>query len=141
MPLIKKIEELAERYPVSALYVFGSRALEIKSLVEGKEEEWTALDSDVDVGVQPELGQRLTAQDRVEIVLALEKLFGVKRVDLVVLPEADAFLALNIIRGEILFCRDFDQQAEDELYVLRRAGDLSYFQRERIQMVLNEGGR
>jgi predicted nucleotidyltransferase len=141
MPLIKKIEELAERYPVSALYVFGSRALGIKSLVEGKEEEWTALDSDVDIGVQPELGQRLTAQDRVEIVLALEKLFGVKRVDLVVLPEADAFLALNIIRGEILFCRDFDQQAEDELYVLRRAGDLSYFQRERIQMVLNEGGR
>ncbi len=128
MPLIKKIEELAERYPVSALYVFGSRALEIKSLVEGKEEEWTALDSDVDVGVQPELGQRLTAQDRVEIVLALEKLFGVERVDLVVLPEAGCFPGSRIsFEGKSLFCRDFDQQAEDELYVLRRAGDLSLF--------------
>jgi hypothetical protein len=77
----------------------------------------------------------------VELTLALEDLFGVGRVDLVVLPEAGAFLALDIIRGEILYCRDFDQQAEDELYVLRRAGDLSYFQRERIRTVLNEGGR
>lgn len=44
-----------------------------------------------------------------EIALALEKLFGVKRVDLVVLPEADAFLSLDILRGEILYCRDFGQ--------------------------------
>lgn len=141
MPLIKKIEEFAERYPILTLYVFGSRALEIKSLVEGKIKECTASDSDVDIGIQPELGHRLTAQDRVEIVLALEKLFGVKRVDLVVLPEADAFLSLDIIRGEILYCRDFDQQAEDELYILRRAGGLRYFQQERIRTILNEGGR
>jgi predicted nucleotidyltransferase len=137
----QQLHPLADRYRLAVIYVFGSRAGEIASRLEGKEAPVVALQSDVDVGVQPEKGERLSSEDRVELTLALEDLFGARRVDLVVLPEADAFLALDIIRGEILFCRDFDQQAEDELYVLRRAGDLSYFQRERIQMVLNEGGR
>lgn len=141
MALIKKIQELAERVPVSALYVFGSRAPEIKSLVEGRDEERMASEADVDIGVQPEFGQRLTAEDRVEIVLFLEKLLGVKRVDLVVLPEAGPFLALDIIRGELLYCRDLDQQAEDELYVLRRAGDLAFFEKQRRELIFTGGGR
>ena len=36
----------------------------------------------------------------------LEDLFGCGRVDLVVLPEADPFVAAEIIRGERLFSRD-----------------------------------
>jgi len=75
----------------------------------------------------------------VEIILALEALFGVKRVDLVVLPEAGPYLALDIIRGELIYCRDPDQQAEDELYILRRAGDLAYFEKERRKMILAGG--
>jgi uncharacterized protein len=68
-------------------------------------------------------------------------LFGAARVDLVVLPEADAFLALDVIRGELIYCRDFDQQAEDELYILRKAGDLAYFEKERRKLILTGGGR
>ncbi len=141
LTLKQQLHHLADRYRLAVIYVFGSRAVEMAGRLEGKAAPVSALESDVDVGVQPEKGTRLSAEDRVELTLALEDLFGVRRVDLVVLPEADAFLALDIIRGEILFCRDFDQQAEDELYVLRRAGDLSYFQRERIRMILKEGGR
>jgi hypothetical protein len=58
-------------------------------------------------------------------------------VDLVVLPEADPFLALDVIRGELLTCADADAQAEDELYVLRRAGDLARFARERWRLILS----
>jgi len=137
----QQLHHLADQYRLAVIYVFGSRADEIAGRLEGRTVPVSAPLSDVDLGIQPEKETRLSAEDRVELTLALEDLFGVGRVDLVVLPEADAFLALDIIRGEILYCRDFDQQAEDELYVLRRAGDLSYFQRERIRMVLNEGGR
>lgn len=137
----QQLHHLADRYRLAVIYVFGSRANEIAGRLEGRTVPVSTPLSDVDLGIQPEKETSLSAEDRVELTLALEDLFGVGRVDLVVLPEADAFLALDIIRGEILYCRDFDQQAEDELYVLRRAGDLSYFQRERIRMVLNEGGR
>jgi hypothetical protein len=60
--------------------------------------------------------------------------------ELVVLPEADPFLALDAIRGALLYARDLDAQAEYELYVLRRAGDLGPFARERWERVLRGGG-
>ncbi len=141
MTATQRLHHLADQYRLASIYVFGSRAGEIFGRLEGRAAPVSALPSDVDMGIQPEKGTRLSAEDRVELTLALEALFGAGRIDLVVLPEADAFLALDIIRGEILYCRDFDQQAEDELYFLRRAGDLSYFQRERIRAILKEGGR
>ena len=79
-----------------------------------------------------------SVQDRVRLSIELEDLLGVNRVDLVVLPEADPFLALDIIRGELLYCEDEDAQAEDELYVLRRAGDLAPLERERLALSLGE---
>jgi hypothetical protein len=78
----------------------------------------------------------MTAQERVRLALELEDLLGVGRVDLVVLPEADPFLALDVIRGEVLYCADPDAQAEHELYVLRRAGDLAHYARDRWQNIL-----
>jgi uncharacterized protein len=138
---IERLARLADSYGLSALYVFGSRALEIKARLEGRETEPTDPATDLDIGVQPERGRRLPARERVEIALALEGLFGVKRVDLVAVPEAGPFLALEIIRGELIYCRDPDQQAEDELYILRRAGDLAYFEKERRRMIIEEGAR
>jgi hypothetical protein len=77
----------------------------------------------------------------VRLTIDLEDLFGADRVDLVILPEASAFLALEAIQGELLYCEDEDDQAEYELYVLRRAGDLAPFERERREMILGGGGR
>lgn len=67
---------------------------------------------------------------------ALEDLFGLPRIDLVVLPEADPFLAANIIRGERLFADDAYLADEYDLYVLRRAGDLAPLERERQALIL-----
>jgi predicted nucleotidyltransferase len=139
--MIKELGELAERYHLSAVYVFGSRAREIAARIDGLPVPESAPESDLDVGIQPELGRRLTARDRVELALALADLFAVKRVDLVMLPEAKPFLALEVVKGELLYCSDYDQQAEDELYILRRAGDLAYFEKERRRLILEEGGR
>jgi hypothetical protein len=48
---------------------------------------------------------------------------------------------VDIICGELLYTSDPDQQARYELFVLRRAGDLLPFQRERTRMILEEGAR
>lgn len=139
--MIIELQSLADRYHLSAVYAFGSRAKEMAGRLKGFSASAEVLSSDLDIGVQPELGRRLTAEERVKLALALEKLFAVPRVDLVVLPEARPFLALEVVKGELLYCRDYDRQAEDELYILRRAGDLARFEKERRRLILEEGGR
>ena len=69
----------------------------------------------------------------------LEVLFSVSRVDLVDLRQAEAFLALDVVRGELLVDRAPDDTARYELYVLRRAADLWPFERARRDAVLHRG--
>ena len=59
----------------------------------------------------------------------------------VFLEDAEPFLALDIIRGHLLFCEDIESQARFELYVMRRAGDLLPFKRQRVKMILEEEAR
>ena len=129
--LENQLAVLARTHHLDDIYVFGSRTREMAALVTGAEPVSEHPASDVEVGVQPERGYRLTARERVLVTLELEELLGVPRVDLVILPEADAFLAAEIVRGELLYAQDLDQEAETQLYYLRRAGDLAPFFRER----------
>jgi len=131
-----QIKAIGDRYGLVALYAFGSRASEVAGLVRGQLGIREHSSSDLDIGVQPEPGKRLSAQEKVRLAAELEDLFGVNRVDLIVLPEADPFLALDVIRGELIYCSDDDEQPEYELYVLRRAGDLAPYARERWGQIL-----
>mgnify|MGYP001615923093 CR=1 FL=1 len=83
----------------------------------------------------------LDPSKRVRLSFEIEDLLEVSRVDLVILQEAEPFLALEIIRGELLYAEDMDRQAGYELYLLRRAGDLLPFKKERIRMIMEEGAR
>ena len=130
------LSKLSKQYGLTDIYVFGSQAVEAASFIQGNGPSFLNPEGDVDVGVQALPGKRLSAQDRVKITLALEDLFQVKRVDLVVLSEAPPFLALDIIKGELIYCDDPYRQGEDELYVLRRAGDLAYYERKRRQQII-----
>lgn len=132
-----QLKALGTRYAIVALYVCGSRATEIVSHIRGQAVSPEFPESDVDIGVQPAFGRRLTAEERVRLALDLEDLLGAKRVDLILLPEADPFLALDAVRGELLYCADPDSQAEDELYILRRAADLAQYARERWRLILS----
>jgi predicted nucleotidyltransferase len=133
------LADLSKSYGLTAIYAFGSQAVETASLIQGEDISFPDPEIDVDVGIQPFPGKHLSAQDRVAITQALEDLLRVRRVDLVLLPEAGPFLALDIIKGELLCCDDPDRQAEDELYMLRRAGDLTYFEKQRRRQILNGG--
>lgn len=130
------LADLARQYHLVAVYAFGSRAQEVAARVAGTEVDTAPSPSDVDIGVLPAVEHPLSPQEKVALTLALEDAFGGARVDLVVLPEAPPYLALEVVRGELLYTADPDAEAEYQLYVLRRAGDLAPFQRERMRMIL-----
>ena len=119
-PVCRVVESHSD---VRALYVFGSRAA-------GRARD----DSDLDLGV---LYRSRQALDRtLQLEQELERAAGVK-VDLVDVARAGAFLAYDIIRGERVFCREATETDRFELYVLRRAGDLLPFERQRQALLLS----
>ena len=136
------LRDMLRRYRLTAIYVFGSRATEIAARVTGAPTQAGGApsadhsDSDVDIGVQPTRDTRPSAEQRVRLALELEDRFAVARVDLVVLSEANAPLAAEVVRGELLVCADPDEEAESQLYYLRRAGDLAPFYREQLRDLL-----
>ena len=107
---------------IVALYLFGSRA-------RGEATER----SDVDVGIL--FRQEVALREVVLLEDALEQRLGL-HVDVVDAGRASAFLALDVIRGERVFCSDPARCDEFELYVMRRAGDLAPFERERRRLLL-----
>jgi uncharacterized protein len=133
-----RLAAIAERFGLADIYVFGSRAGEFAS--SDRQSSVQRFDSDVDIAVRSRGPGVLSPEDRVTLTLALERALDAPRVDLLMLSEAGAFLALAAIRGNLLFCADSVDQAEYELYVLRRAGDLAPLERERQEIILN-GGR
>jgi len=137
----KRIEELAglcRRHEISALYAFGSRAEEVRDWIDGKIAYLSASDSDIDIGIHVTRVENWPVNSKVNFALALEGFFKSSRVDLVILNEADPFLASGIVRGERLYARDEFEADEYDLYVLRRAGDLAPLERERMALLLGE---
>jgi hypothetical protein len=102
-------------------------------VLDGGREAFSPSASDLDVGAKP--AGPLGIREKSSIAVELEDVLGVPRVDLVVLPEADPFLAANIIRGERLYYADEHFADEYELYILRRAGDLAPLERERLSLL------
>jgi len=132
------LKQICEQHRVLTLYAFGSQAKRIRNFVAGHQGVLPLSSSDVDIGVRAVTGRRFSVTEKVHLALALEDLFGCKRVDLVSLSEADPFLAAEVIRGERLFALNEYEADEYELYVLRRAGDLAPLERERMALVLGE---
>jgi predicted nucleotidyltransferase len=137
------LASIAHRYGIESMYVFGSRATEIAERVSGTKPCGTTACSDsasslsdVDIGVQPRRDIDIHAKERVGLTLELESLLGVPHIDLVILPEANALLAAEVVRGELIHAEDLDAEAEAQLYYLRRAGDLAPFYREQWKELL-----
>ena len=140
VPKKQSITDIANRYGIADLYVFGSSKRDILAYINGQPISQQPA-SDVDFGVLPIKPDEWNPTRRVKFCIEMEDLFQVDRIDLVLLPEADPYLALDILRGELLYTKNPDQQARYELFVLRRAGDLIPFKKERNRMILQEGAR
>ena len=129
-------EAVCHQHQVAALYAFGSRSAEAREWLAGSASSSLSGPADLDIGARPRRGVQWDVKAKVQLAQALEDLFESSRVDLVVLPEADPFLAAEVIRGERLFVDDEHEADEYDLYVLRRAGDLVPLERERVALVL-----
>ena len=133
-----QLKEICRRYQVDILYAFGSRSQEVKNYLDGHGDINKTLSSDVDIGVKIAKDHHLSVRAKVTLAIELEDLLGVNRVDLVVLGEADPFVAANVIRGERLYCRDEYEADEHDLYILRRAGDCAHLERERMDLIFRK---
>ena len=138
---METVSDICKRNGVADLYVFGSRGEEIAERMHGMTVVPAHPTSDVDIGAMPVNPSLFGPLQRTSLAIELEDFFDAPRVDLVILPEADPFLALEIVRGELLYTDDPDRQARHELYILRRAGDLMPFKKLRMRMILEEGAR
>lgn len=137
--MLNEIARLAEKYELEAVYAFGSRAREVLALINGDISFLPDSLSDVDIGVKPEFGRNVSVSEKVDIAQGIEDFLNVSRVDLLVIPEVDPFVAANIIRGERLYCLDEYLADEYELFILRRAGDLLPLERERLALIMEDG--
>ncbi len=138
MERVQQLQKICEQFSLEILYVFGSRAEDGRRFVF-EDQPMPPSASDLDIGVLP--AQPLSVRQKVELTIALEDFFGVNRVDLVVLPEADPFLAANIVRGKRLYERDSYRADNYDLYILRRAGDLIPLERERLALIEKKLGK
>ena len=134
-----KLGEIARAFDLEIIYAFGSHAEDTLKWLKDEQSSLPILSpSDLDIGIKPAVKKKLSVKEKIHLAMALEDLFLVSRVDLVIITEADPFLAANIIRGERLFSRDTYLADEYDLYVLRRAGDLVPLERERIALIMGE---
>jgi len=132
------LREIALRYRVEMVYIFGSRSGEVLDWIAGRRVDLAPSPSDVDIGALLPGGVVWPVAEKVRFAQTFEDFFAVGRVDFILLNEADPFLAAEVIRGERLYERDRRAADEYELFVLRRAGDLVPFERERMRLVLRE---
>ncbi len=130
MPIASCLESIAasvlrvaETNPrILGFYLFGSQA------------DGTA-NSESDVGLGALFDGPTSLADRVRLETRLADALG-KHVDLVDAGACEAFLAFAIVSGERIYCSDLDRCDEFDLYVMRRAGDLEPFERQRRRMLL-----
>lgn len=132
------LRDFCRRYNVAILYAFGSRGKEVLAWLDHLQQTLTPGSSDVDIGVKAMPDATWDIHTQVRMAVELEDWLHIHKVDLVVLDNADAFLAANIICGERLFADDEYLADEYDLYVLRRAGDQLHLERERQRLLLEK---
>lgn len=135
---LNALQQICVQFGVAVLYVFGSRAKQVSHWFTGELLCLESGPSDVDIGAKAVRDVTWSVTEKVRLAMALEELLQCPRVDLVVLDEADPFVAAEVIRGERLFARDQSVADEYDLYVLRRAGDLAPLEKARMALVLGE---
>jgi predicted nucleotidyltransferase len=128
------IKGLASVYDLQIIYAFGSRASEARDFTAGTIGRLSPGSSDLDIGVTS--ARRLTVQEKVEIAVFFEDLFGVPRTDVVVISEAPVSLAFRIVTGELLFAQDPTYEAEYQLYIMRMAADLAPYEKEMTRLTI-----
>ncbi len=117
---------------LSSVYAFGNHATIAAQWLQGETCDSKLDLSELNLAATTEADVELSTQEKTRLETEFEALFGFGRVRLVMLWELDSLPAVDVIRGELLYCADPDQQARDELYILGRAADAAIFHRKSL---------
>ncbi|MCD5396096.1 MAG: nucleotidyltransferase domain-containing protein [Candidatus Pacebacteria bacterium] len=107
---IQKIKEIAKKYKLALILLFGSQVGDKKFLHK---------ESDFDIGV---LGQRkITPREEINLTCDFIKFFNSNKVDIVDLRKANPLLLYEIFNShKILFCKDKNVYEAFKIYAQRR---------------------
>jgi predicted nucleotidyltransferase len=116
-----RIDQVARRHRIVAIYLFGSRADDGLAMLDGA--PGVAAGSDLDVGIVTS-GEPSGWRDLASIQVAVEDLFAPLRIDLVPLQAVDALFQFRAIDGHRIVAPDPTAADRWELDVMRRAAEL-----------------
>ncbi|RJR26023.1 MAG: hypothetical protein C4582_02675 [Desulfobacteraceae bacterium] len=126
--------DIAFEYDISIIYAFGSRAGGVEDLLSRRAAKLHEGVSDLDIGIKA--ARRLSIVQKVDISRKLEDIFGVARVDLIILNDTSAALAYEAVTGTLVYASDPVEEAEYQLYVMRRYAELLPFYEAAAELVL-----
>lgn len=118
---LKSIKKIAQKYKLSLIYLFGSKALNKDSNL-----------SDFDIAVLPKDG---TKKDRKDLVLNLifefSQLFHSDKIDLLVLEGSSLSIQYNVIsEGKLLYANNPDVRSDYETRIIKLYLDFKKFEEE-----------
>jgi predicted nucleotidyltransferase len=123
---VDRLRALCAEFGLLSVYLFGSRAGDGASRLQGREVDGDG--SDLDVGIFGRAGS-IDERRLGPLQVALEEVFAPLRVDLVPLDRVDPIFQFAAVRGERVAAPDSTAADEKELEVMRRAADLLPIQR------------
>jgi len=116
-----RIDQVARRHCLVAIYLFGSRADDGLAVLDGALRAGAG--SDLDVGIVTRGGPS-GWRDLATIQVAVEDVFAPLRIDLVPLRAVDALFQFRAIDGHRIVAPDPTAADRWELEVMRRAAEL-----------------
>ena len=122
------LEELAIRYGISAIYLFGSQADTGKKYVDSEEVTPDRF-SDLDVAVAFEIPPQEVIKTYGELYKDISILFDPFNIDLVFMHEVNTLFQFEIIKGVRIYEKNTTQADEFEENIMKRAEDLSFKKR------------
>ncbi|HDO22076.1 MAG TPA: nucleotidyltransferase domain-containing protein [Nitrospirae bacterium] len=125
---VRDIKNIAERYGITMVYLFGSRTDEGSRFLKGEDVRPGAL-SDLDVAVAFEKPPSETMRVYGLLYKEISKLFDPFEIDLLFMHEHDAIFQYEIIKGVRIFEKDTDSADEFEEIIMKRAEDLIFKKR------------
>lgn len=124
---MKKMGEIAERYGLTLIYLFGTQAENGRRHLKGEAVTPDRF-SDMDIAVQfKALPENIDIYGN--LYIELSELFGPFDIDIVFIHEVDTFFCYEIINGIRVYEKSEEDADRFEEDVLKRAGDL-YFKKK-----------
>ncbi|MEJ2249894.1 MAG: nucleotidyltransferase domain-containing protein [Candidatus Lokiarchaeota archaeon] len=117
----KSIKKIAQKYNLSLIYLFGSKAIKKDSKL-----------SDTDIAVLPKDGVKKDRKDLVlDLIFEFSQLFHSDKIDLLVLEGSSLSIQYNVIsEGKLLYANNPDVRSDYETRIIKLYLDFKKFEEE-----------